>query len=187
MLEIEQKYSHADLDQLEQTLLSLGATAREVVQEADHYLRAPDRDFARTDEAFRLRRIGSRNYLTYKGPKQGGPVKKRTELEIALPEGEEAAINFLQLFHHLGYRPSLIVRKRRRLLDWAIGQVPLVVCLDEVADLGHFVEVEVVVEPGQESVAESAIQQASRLFGLHQVEQRSYLQMLLETVGKGQS
>src|SRR5437764_14503600 len=97
MLEIEQKYADADFPHLERRLTEWGAPPGEAHEEADHYFNAPDRDFARTDEAFRLRRVGSSNYLTYKGPKQPAEVKVRTELEVELRPGDEAAADLTRL------------------------------------------------------------------------------------------
>src|SRR5580692_4456336 len=114
MLEIEQKFAHADFAQLERLLAEWGAAPGDAHDEADHYFNAPDRDFARTDEAFRLRRVGQANFLTYKGPKQASAVKKRVELEVPLSTGDEAAEQFIRLLVHLGYRPVAVVRKHRR-------------------------------------------------------------------------
>ena len=180
MLEIEQKYVHPDLGQLENDLRRLGATPGEVHQETDHYLNAPDRDFARTDEAFRLRRVGPLNFLTYKGPKQSGPLKKRIELEIPLPDGPEAAAQFLQLFAYLHYRPTFVVSKLRRYFHWTVDGFPVTICLDQVEDLGTYAEVEILVPPEQEQAAERVIQHAARDLGLTQVEPKSYLQLRLE-------
>ena len=74
--------------------------------EADHYLNAPDRDFARTDEALRLRRIGENTFLTYKGPRRDAASKTRTEVEVPCPPGEATAEAYLKLFRSLGYRPD---------------------------------------------------------------------------------
>jgi len=90
MLEIEMKFAIADFGAIEQQLEQWGARAGAPLDEADHYFNAPDRDFAKTDEAFRLRRIGTNNRITYKGPKQGGPAKTRTEVELALESGPAA-------------------------------------------------------------------------------------------------
>src|SRR5205085_12385196 len=114
MLEIEQKFARADFAAVERRLAERGAGPAEEHNEADHYFNAPDRDFARTDEAFRLRRVGRANFLTYKGPKRDPNVKIRTELEVPLPDGDQAAAQFTQLLTHLGYRPVAVVRKRRR-------------------------------------------------------------------------
>src|SRR5262249_14549521 len=64
MFEIEQKYSVADFAAIEAKVRSWGAGEPVVQVESDHYFNAPDRDFASTGEAFRLRRIGGDNYLT---------------------------------------------------------------------------------------------------------------------------
>src|SRR6185437_4781112 len=84
MLEIEQKFTCPEFTDIEERLSEWQAKNGKEQIEADHYFNAPDRDFARTDEAFRLRRIGSSNCLTYKGPKQAAAVKKRVELEVPI-------------------------------------------------------------------------------------------------------
>ena len=114
MLEVEVKFQVIDFAALERRLAEWGAFSDGPHQEADHYFNAPDRDFARTDEALRLRRIGSDNYITYKGPKLDAQTKTRTEIEVPLATGDEAADAFDRLLVHLGYRPVAVVRKRRR-------------------------------------------------------------------------
>src|ERR1700737_4838875 len=104
MLEIEQKCANADFAAIERRLAEWGVTAHEDEEESDDYYNAPDRDFKQTDEAFRLRRIGAKNFLTYKEPKRQASVKIRTELEVPLPDGNAAAGQFAELLKHLGYR-----------------------------------------------------------------------------------
>src|SRR5689334_15398433 len=144
MLEIEQKFANADFAAIANRLAQWNARLGEEHAEADHYFNAPDRDFARTGEAFRLRRVGAANFLTYKGPKQPGPVKVRTELEIPLRDGDEPAEQMVQLLKHLGYRFVAVVRKHRRLFHLPRGGFELTVCLDDVEELGRFCEVEIV-------------------------------------------
>src|SRR5476651_149116 len=115
MLEIEMKFPAPDIVLIEKTLKNWHARAEEARVEADHYFNAPDRDFARTDEAFRLRRIGLANIITYKGPKQPGLTKTRTEIEVALEPGAQAADDFCRLLTHLGYRAVAVIRKNRRI------------------------------------------------------------------------
>src|SRR5947199_9193897 len=91
MLEIEIKFPVSDFDSIEERMREWGVHAATPLDEADHYFNAPDRDFARTDEAFRLRRVGGENRITYKGPKQGGPAKTRTEIELPLGPGPDHA------------------------------------------------------------------------------------------------
>jgi adenylate cyclase class 2 len=173
MLEIEQKFAHADFAGLERQLTEWGG------RRGDHYFNAPDRDFARTDEAFRLRRIGPANFLTYKGPKRSGPVKVRTELEIPLRDGDEAAEQFMQLLAHLGYRPVAVVRKHRRTYHLERNGFALSVCLDEVERLGRFAEVEIVAPEDQADKASTVLADTAAALGLTDLERRSYLNLLL--------
>jgi adenylate cyclase class 2 len=179
MLEIEQKFSVSDFADIEKTLSKWGARSGEDHVEADHYFNAPDRDFAQTDEAFRLRRIDRANLLTYKGPKKAGPVKVRTELEVALRDGDGAADEMTRLLVHLGYRPVAVVRKRRRHFHLEKGHFELTVCLDEVDELGRFVEVEIVAPDKQDAAARTELEQTVGALGLTALERRSYLGLLL--------
>jgi adenylate cyclase class 2 len=180
MLEIEQKFADADFAAIEKTLAEWDAQRGEDQTEVDRYFNAPDRDFARTDEAFRLRRVGSANFLTYKGPKHPGAVKVRTELELALRDGDEAAEQMVQLLAHLGYRAVAGVRKRRRTYRLERGGFALVVCLDEVEQLGRFAEVEIVAAEDKVDAARSVLADAAAALGLTNVERRSYLNLVLQ-------
>ena len=184
MLEIEQKFARADFAAVEGRLAEWGAGPAEEHNEADHYFNAPDRDFARTDEAFRLRRVGRANFLTYKGPKRDPNVKIRTELEVPLPDGDQAAAQFTQLLTHLGYRPVAVVRKRRRSYPLTRGGFALNVCLDEVDELGRFAEVEVVAPEEQVDGARVALAETVAALGLTDLERRSYLGLLLASRGE---
>ena len=122
----------------------LGAEHRETAEQTDRYFAHPSRDFAQTDEALRLRRIGEFNFITYKGPKLDATTKTRREIEIGLAAGQPAAADAAELLSALGFTPVAEVCKRRRdfTVTWqgqAIG-----VSLDEVAELGDFVELEIV-------------------------------------------
>src|SRR5262245_39418921 len=149
MLEIEMKFPVADFDVAEHALAAWQARREPAIDEADDYFNAPDRDFARTDEAFRLRQIGERNLITYKGPKQAGPAKTRTEIEVPLEAGAKSADGFRQLVLKLGFRPTAVVRKRRTIWHFQRGGFDLQACLDEVAEIGRFVEVEIVAAAEQ--------------------------------------
>src|ERR1700732_1626722 len=109
MLEVEMKFPVADLSSLERRLADSGAVEEQTLDEADCYFNAPDRDFARTDEALRLRRIGSANFVTYKGPKIDAQTKTRVEVEVPLAEGDRWASDFMQLLTYLGYRKVAVV------------------------------------------------------------------------------
>lgn len=184
MLEIEQKYARADFAAIERRLTEWGARLAEEHEEADHYFNAPDRDFAQTDEAFRLRRIGAANYLTYKGPKQKAMVKVRTELEVPLVSGDEMAGQYVRLLQHLGYRPTAVVRKRRRTYQLRRDGLDVAVCLDEVDGLGRFAEVEVVAPDDKSATVHQTVERLAGELGLTEVERRSYLGMTLAARGE---
>lgn len=179
MLEIEMKFAVSDFAAIVQRLENWQATIQPTLEEADHYFNAPDRDFARTDEAFRLRCIGAQNRITYKGPKQGGLTKTRTEIEIALEPGPQAAESFRQLVQHLGYRPTAVVKKRRTCYDFRRGGFMLQACCDEVETLGRFVEIEIVADPADRQRAQDLLLEVVRDLGLPASEPRSYLEMVL--------
>jgi adenylate cyclase class 2 len=179
MLEVEAKYRLPDPTAVEARLRESGAVLVADQAEADHYLNAPDRDFARTDEAFRLRRIGDRNLLTYKGPRHAGASKTRTELEVPCPSGDEAANAFLALFRHLGYRPTAVVRKRRRVYEWARDGFLVHACLDDVDGVGRFVELEIVTDEADAEGARETVLRTAAELQLGPPENRSYLEQLL--------
>lgn len=180
MLEIEMKFRVDDFASVRAVLIEWNAAEDKAIDEADRYFNAPDRDFARTDEAFRLRSVGAANRVTYKGPKQGGPAKTRVEIEVGIEPGPDAAGRFGQLVQHLGYRPTAVVKKRRTVFHFERGGFGLQACLDEVETLGRYVEIEIMAEPADKERAQELLQALARELGLTASEPRSYLEMVLE-------
>jgi adenylate cyclase class 2 len=184
MLEIEVKYPLADLAPVRRQLLAWGATAEAVREDVDQYFNAPDRDFARTDEALRLRAIGESNYITYKGPKTDPQTKTRTEIEVAFAPAGDQAVQMGLLLQHLGYRPVAVVRKRREVCHLQRGGFALGACLDEVEGVGHFVELEIVADAAALEPARTVLLETAAALGLKDSERRSYLELLLRERGR---
>ena len=184
MLEIEMKFPIGDISKLQSKLATLPAKEAESVSEADHYFNAPDRDFAKTDEALRLRRIGEKNYVTYKGPRTDRHTKTRKEIEVPLGDGPANAEGFMQILTHLGYRPVAVVRKQRRILRLERGGFPVEICLDRVDELGDFVELEIVAGEDKLDAAKATLHSLAVELGLSQLERRSYLELLLQARGE---
>ena len=179
--EIEVKYRSVDHDLLGRLLAELDATPISDEEQEDTYFNHPSRDFALTNEAFRIRRIGSENHITYKGPRQPGPTKTREEIEIGFSEGIEAFKQLSKLFANLGFRPVATVRKRRRSYELLYQGIDVTIGLDRAEGLGEFAEVEVVAPTDAEiPAAQQAILSLAKKLGLTQVEPRSYLRMILE-------
>ena len=179
MLEVEVKYRLPNPAAVEARLRA--GQAKQVADhtEADHYMNAPDRDFARTDEALRLRRIGEQNFVTYKGPRHDSTSKTRTEIEVPCPPGDAAAESFLKLFRALGYRPTAVVRKRRRIYEWSRDGFTVHACLDDVDGVGRFVELEIVADDAQYEAAKATVLQVAAELDLGPTERRSYLEQSL--------
>jgi adenylate cyclase class 2 len=187
MLEVEVKYAGADFAALERCLRRWGAREDPARNDADHYFNAPDRDFAATDEALRLRRIGEHNFVTYKGPKVDPQTKTRTEIEVPLAPGDRAADDFARLLTRLGYRPVAVVRKARRLFHLDRGGFALEVTLDDVERVGRFAELEIQAPEAQLDAARNLLLQTADELGLSTGERRSYLELLLAAGGADRS
>jgi adenylate cyclase, class 2 len=186
MLEIELKFPVKDFSAVQGQIAGLRAKESAPIQEADHYFNAPDRDFAQTDEALRLRRIGQKDYVTYKGPRTDASTKTRKEIEVPLGAGDASAQGFIQILEHLGYRPTAVVRKRRRIYRLSRDGFSLEICLDEVEELGCFVELEIVAAEDRLDAARATLQGLAAELGLTQSERRSYLELLLKAREKSQ-
>lgn len=180
-LEIEQKFRTSSHLPIIERLHALNSEEGASLDQEDVYLRHPSRDFAQTHEAFRIRRIGTMNVLTYKGPKRAGPTKTREENEIAFAHGPEMAEQMLRLFRSLGFEPFATIRKVRTPFHVTFQSFALEVALDEAEGIGSFVEVEAIVnDEGHLKDAQRAVVELARTLGLTDLEPRSYLRMALE-------
>ncbi len=177
--EVEQKFPVADLSHIEQRLLELGTTIESPVVQVDLYYAHPARDFAQTDEALRIRRVGKQNFITYKGSKIDAATKTRREIELPLASGEQAVADWGELLEALGFKPVAEVHKTRwsGQLDWQGDQVQ--VALDKVEPLGSFVELEIDAEEADVSQAKECLASLATELGLGPGERRSYLELLL--------
>jgi adenylate cyclase class 2 len=199
MYEVELKV-RADHGPVRERLDARGATREAVRRQVDTYYDAPDRDFAETDEALRVRRTGpadpparvredtpaptdapgdadtpdERVELTYKGPKVDDSSKTRAEHETGVADGAATAA----ILRGLRYEAAATVRKERE--RYAVDGVT--VTLDAVAGLGTFVEVETeVAERAAVPEARERLQALLRDLGLDPEAgiRASYLGLLL--------
>ncbi len=178
--EVEQKYPVDDMAALEAELASAAAEISEAQLEVDLYFAHPQRDFAQTDEALRIRRKGPANWITYKGPKIDAATKTRQELELPLSPGEESAVAWESMLEALGFAPVGQVRKSRRKADIPWQGRRIEGSLDDVEGLGLFAELELVVEADAVEEAKQCIASLAERLKLVQTERRSYLELLLQ-------
>jgi adenylate cyclase class 2 len=177
MYEVELKV-RADHDAVRSRLAEMDAERVGAVRQADTYYDAPHREFAETDEALRLRRERdeddrSEARVTYKGPLVEAASKTREEFETGVTDGETMD----EVFQSLGFSPAATVEKRRE----RFAVEGYTVTLDDVADLGTFVEVEREVPESQVDQAREGAFEVLRSLGLDPDDQirTSYLGMLL--------
>jgi adenylate cyclase class 2 len=139
-VEIEAKMSVASFDPVRAKLRERGARHAGDHFEVNIFFDTDDRSLLASDEGLRLRLERDnasgheRHVITWKGPRQLGPLKSREEVEVEVVGGERAA----QLLERLGYLRTLSFEKRRE--SWELDGCK--VELDEVPHLGRFVEVE---------------------------------------------
>jgi len=177
MIEVERKYRGCTSVVAEVETIAEPVAAP--VLQTDLYMNAPDRDFAETDEALRIRSTEVADgeaevVITFKGPKSPAAVKARREVEVGVDEFDMAAA----LFDALGYISVAEVRKHRRHYDWA----GIDVSIDTLASGGQYIELECAVT-GEEAVEKADAEIAARAaeLGLSDadLEPRSYLELTL--------
>jgi adenylate cyclase, class 2 len=177
--EVEQKFRIRDRATVEAKLSELKVQFAAPQHQADRYFNHPARDFGKTDEALRIRRIGDDAFVTYKGPKIDSITKTRRELEFRLPPSSSNE-EFAELLLALGFRDVATVRKARQIghLQWQ--GFPIEIALDEVDQIGSFLEIEIVADDSTLSEAKSAVASLSQRLETGPNERRSYLELLLE-------
>ena len=161
-------------------LEALGAVRGQRLAQRDRYYNHPGRDFAETDEAFRLRETDGELGLTYKGPTLAGRAKSRLEIEVPLAGGTSGRDDVEQLLERLGFRPVRDVVKSRLPFQLGNDDHDLEIVLDQVDGLGLYLEIE--AQPSAEAQRESAedvIWAIAGKLGLAEIERRSYLELLL--------
>ena len=172
MLEVELKVKVQSLEPVRRQLLEKGAVCSGRIHEHDIYYNAPHRDFGVTDEAVRVRYTNDHAVVTYKGAKiKKFGLKAREELNTAVESGEV----FETMLNRLGFTKTTEVNKWRenyRFSDAAIS-------LDEVDELGPFVEIEIMAED-ENSNAAILIQRIAKEIGVSgEPILASYLELLL--------
>lgn len=172
-IEAEVKIEVDNLEAVERQLVSIGAELKNSEKQVDLYYNHPCRDYSVTDEALRLRRrilakTGHENTdledfpiieITYKGPKLDKTTKTRVESSV----GVDSLENAKSILSSLGFIEVASIEKQRifyRYGDLTIG-------LDNVLDVGCFVEIE-------RMVTEADLVEAARKELLDLVERIGY-------------
>jgi adenylate cyclase class 2 len=187
--EVELKFHVADAAALERQLADLGGRFASPIEQIDRYFAHPARDFAVTDEALRLRRVGDDVAITWKGPRLGVGAKTREELELGVAavtspagtaSGSDTIDRWTTLLEALGFPQVREVAKRRRPVRVAWNGVEIEAAVDHVAGIGDFVELELLAEADGISQATEQLESLAAALGCTHPERRSYLELMLE-------
>ena len=144
-IEIEAKIRVADLAGVAARLGELGAQAQGTVSQRDVFFDTAEGELRAGDVGLRVREEsggdGVEMTMCYKGPRRQGRYKDREEIEMVVGDGRQGQA----LLEALGFEATLTVEKQREVWRWQECEV----CLDEVQQLGAFVEIE---GPSEEQV-----------------------------------
>ena len=179
-VEVEIKLKIEDKTQILTSLKQLGFEKKKLVMETDTYYTAEHHDFARLDEALRVRSIENldtgevKAQLNCKGPKldQVSMTRKETEIDIYEPEKMEDILKELEF-----YPASCRVKKTR---GYYIKD-HMTAAADKVENLGNFLELEIIVAKEEERAGGlDMIYELMRMLGCEKTEtvRDSYLSML---------
>jgi adenylate cyclase class 2 len=172
-MEVEVKAYAGDLKEVETRIREMGAEPTWEGDQVDTYYNHPERDFAKTDEALRIRMEKDRNSITYKGPKLDELSKTREEIQFSMQDPEAAG----KILVKLGFSEVGVVKKHRK--KFKLGG--LKISLDSVEGLGEFVEIEALdTNISGQDVSEVRDRIIAILdgLGLTKRERTSYLELL---------
>ena len=166
-MEIEVKCYCDDDENVKKLLSEIGAQFINKRFESDIYFNHPAKNFGDSDEALRLRTIGERTIITYKGPKVSKITKARIEHETEVQDYH----SMKNILLSLGFIESGVVKKERYIYSFNGMEISI----DYVDGLGIFVEIEKIGELKDE-IEKEILNTAERL-GLTKFERRSYLEL----------
>ena len=175
MIEVETKLKIDDIEHIEGRVKGLIGEYKGEKTEIDIYFDHPTIPILSGGCALRVREADGKYRLTYKGPKKDDETTSRVEIEI----GIESAREMIEILDELGFYEICEVKKLRK--TYLLKD--LIITLDNVADLGEFIEVEGKASNDREfEEKKDEIFKLLKKLGLstEEISQRSYLEMLLD-------
>lgn len=150
-------------------------------RQIDQYFNHPQRNFAETHEALRIRSSGEQHCLTYKAPRLDTHTRTRPETEVPLGDDPLTPALFRSVLLALGFREIATITKMRRTATWWEAGLPVTVVLDQPEECGWFLELERIATVDTWITARDQLVALAERWGLTEHrEPRSYLRMWLE-------
>ena len=159
-------------EEMEKNLEKIGAEKTKTEFQEDIYFASPVEDFAKTDEALRIRTTNNNTFITYKGPKLNKDAKTRKEVEMTIESAEKAR----NIFEEIGFTPARTVKKSRRYYTYKNFEISL----DDVEGLPPYMEIEITLKDGSDySKAQDKIFDLFEMLGvIDGFERTSYMELL---------
>ncbi|MBQ6099575.1 MAG: class IV adenylate cyclase [Methanobrevibacter sp.] len=176
MIEVEVKAKINSFEEIEQKLSQIGAVKTKKEFQEDIYFNSPVVDFAKTDEALRIRTTKEDEktniFITYKGPKIDKKSKTRKEIEMGIADSKQCS----DIFESIGFKKVRTVRKNRQYYTYKNFEISL----DDIEGLDPYMEIEIALEDGQDySDAQNKIFKLFEQIGITDgFERTSYLELL---------
>ena len=172
MIEVEVKAKINSFKEMENKLEKLGAVKSKKEFQEDIYFASPIVDFAKTDEALRIRTTNNDTFITYKGPKLNENAKTRKEVEMII----ESASKAKDIFTEIGFKEVRTVKKNRQYYQYNDFEISL----DDVEGLNPYMEIEISLEDNQDyNDAQNKIFELFKKLEIEDgFERTSYLELL---------
>lgn len=172
MIEVEVKAKINSFKEMEERLKKIGAEKSKTEFQEDIYFQSPIVDFAKTDEALRVRTTNNNIFITYKGPKLNKDAKTRKEVEMNIESAQKAK----DIFEEIGFKEARTVRKNRQYYTFENFEISL----DDVEGLSPYMEIEIGMEDGEDySKAQDEIFKLFEKLGITDgFERTSYMELL---------
>lgn len=176
MIEVEVKAKIDSFEEIEERLAEIGAEKTKKEFQEDIYFNSPVVDFAKTDEALRIRTTKEDDktniFITYKGPKIDSKSKTRKEIEMGIEDSEKCA----DIFEEIGFKQVRAVRKNRQYYKYENFEISL----DDIEGLDPYMEIEIALDDGADySEAQDRIFALFEKLGITDgFERTSYLELL---------
>lgn len=178
-LEIEIKLPIRSREIVKKELLAMGFREGACCREEDLYYNSACHDVVKRDEALRIRKSTDlstgvcRAQINFKGKKMDQVSMSRREYETGIEDPKRMH----EILTGIGFYPVAGVKKERQYLC----RGNMTACLDQVEDLGSFLELEVLAE--DESLREGYLQDMAKLLeglglSMEDTVRTSYLGML---------
>lgn len=183
MIEVEVKCPVESLVHIKENLKKLGFVTEKTCTEKDIYFNHPAHDLRAYDQALRIRTVSeqgrSKSLVTFKDKKIDTVSMTRKEYETEVSDGDVMEV----VFRSLGYTQTYEVVKCRQYMN--CGRIHA--CLDQVRDLGSFIELEILCDVDEKDLDQARINALNDIkkvmcqlgLSMEETTTTSYLSMLM--------